>query len=487
MDKLLAKEIDFVLEPTYTKINKTVNVIIKELVNIVGKQYSSIINERISRTNFVFFNKNSDLKKYFEKYSKDIKKLKDKKISEKYENLNKVIHTYETKVTKVVTKISSDFILEIKDDLSDEDQNYIKSHKKIDLTKLNCYKLFFETKDSNLLLDGLFMCFSDEYEKKLKDKSTTINEMEEIFNNREKCLKLLGVKNINIKTFDRNSLIHIFDSINKYNKQYRKELENLNLNKEEIIENFLLTEKLLNDTKNVKVSKYFNKLLKKNKTEINKINDRIINKIAILKEPDIIWASDNYSDDNNMRFLLFSPTMDFENNDFLFVRGICRLAFNSENFNNKAVVQDNSIIGKDKYLMFGNLIIDLIAYQITKKITENKTYIINSNVNNNMVNFEDGLFLVDKFYTNYNNSINQSLINNDNTYIYEQIGKANFENYINIINKYFYDCHGNLLPITERKKAVFTRTIENILKISLANMEQYKKILINKNKYSTNE
>ena len=189
MDKLLAKELDFVLEPTYTKISKTVNIIIKELVNLVGKQYSNIINERISRTNFVFFNKNSDLKNYYEVYSKEIKKIKDKKLSEKYENLNKTIHTYETKVNKVNKKISADFILEIKDDLSGEDQNYIKSHKKFDITKLNCYKLFFESKYNDILLDGLFMCFSDEYEKKLKDKSTTINEMEEIFNNREKCLK----------------------------------------------------------------------------------------------------------------------------------------------------------------------------------------------------------------------------------------------------------------------------------------------------------
>ncbi len=80
--------------------------------------------------------------------------------------------------------------------------------------------------------------------------------------------------------------------------------------------------------------------------------------------------------------------------------------------------------------------------------------------------------------------INESLINNDNSYIFNQIGKANFENYVNIINKYFYDSRGNLLPITERRKAVFTTTIKNILHISLENMKQYKKILINKDKYS---
>ena len=80
MEKLIEKEFDFILEPTYTKISKTVNNIVKELVNIVGKKYSDIINDRIYRTNFVFFNKMSDLKKYCEMHSIELKSLEDKKI-----------------------------------------------------------------------------------------------------------------------------------------------------------------------------------------------------------------------------------------------------------------------------------------------------------------------------------------------------------------------------------------------------------------------
>ena len=72
MVKLIAKELDFVLEPTYTKISKSVNSITKELINIVGKQYGGIINDRVSKTNFVFFNKITDLKKYCEANSKNI-------------------------------------------------------------------------------------------------------------------------------------------------------------------------------------------------------------------------------------------------------------------------------------------------------------------------------------------------------------------------------------------------------------------------------
>lgn len=484
MDKLIAKELDFILEPTYTKISKSVNNITKELINIIGSQYGNIINERISRTNFVFFNKITDLKKYCEVNSKNIKNLKDKKLDTKYAEIIKNIQIYENKVEKIIKKLRMAFITEIKDNLSEYDKNYLSTHKKIELTKLSCFKLFFDEK-SNKLIDGIIMYFSDDYEKKLKDKTTSISEMETIFNNREKCLKLLGIKNINIKVFDRETLRNMFDIINKYNNQYIDDVNNINLDKNKIIDNFLLSEKLLNDSKNSRVSEYFLELFKKNKKEINKINDRIIDKIVEIDEPEIIWASDNCSDDNNMRFLLFSPTMDFEHNDFLFVKQICRLAFNSENFNTKSVVQDNTIIGKDKYLMFSNLIIDFIAYQITKRLNENKALIVNCKKNKEIIDFNDGLFLVDKFYQNYNREIIESLINNDNRYIYNVIGVSNFENLVNIINKYFYDHHGNLLPKKDRNKAVFTTTIKNILNISLENMEQYQKILINKDKYST--
>lgn len=483
MDKLIAKELDFVLEPTYTKISKSVNSITKELINIVGKQYSGIINDRVSKTNFVFFNKITDLKKYCEANSKNIKSLKDKKIDTKYENIMKNIESYEKNVSKISKKLSTDFISEIKDNLSENDKTYLNTHKKIDLTKLECYKLFFDEK-SEKLIDGLIIYFSLEYEKKLKDKTTSISEMETIFNNREKCLKLLGIKNINVKIFDRETLNCLFDVINDYNNEYLNKINDLNLDKTKIIDSFLITEKLLNNTKNTKVSKYFLDLLKKDKKEITKMNEKIINKILKINEPEIIWAADNYSDDNNMRFLLFSPTMDFEKNDFLFVRQICRLAFNSENFNNKSVVHDNIIIGKDKYSMFSNLIIDFIAYQITKRLNENKATIINFKKNKEIIDFNDGLFLVDKFYNNYNNEIIEAFINNDNKYIVNMIGNSNFENFVNIINRYYFDHRGNLLTKKERSKAVFNATIKNILNISLENMEQYQKILINKDKYS---
>ena len=64
------------------------------------------------------------------------------------------------------------------------------------------------------------------------------------------------------------------------------------------------------------------------------------------------------------------------------------------------------------------------------------------------------------------------------------IGNSNFENFVNIINRYYFDHRGNLLTKKERSKAVFNATIRNILNISLENMEQYQKILINKDKYS---
>ena len=136
--------------------------------------------------------------------------------------------------------------------------------------------------------------------------------------------------------------------------------------------------------------------------------------------------------------------------------------------------------------MFCNLIIDYIAYQITKRLNENKDIIINSKKNKNITDFNESLFLVDKFYSNYNASIIESLINNDNKYIYNEIGVLNFENFVNIINKFFYNPHGILLSKKERSKEVFINTIKNILTISLNNMEQYKKILIDKNKYSVN-
>ena len=63
MDKLFIKEFNFILEPSYSKISKSISNITKELINIVGKQYSNIINERVLRTNFVFFNKIPDINK----------------------------------------------------------------------------------------------------------------------------------------------------------------------------------------------------------------------------------------------------------------------------------------------------------------------------------------------------------------------------------------------------------------------------------------
>ena len=184
MEKLVNKEIDFILEPSYKKINKTIKNITKELINIVGKQYSNIINERISRTNFVFFNKVSDLKKYISQNSTNLK-LIDKKNNTKYERINKNIIDYDKKLNKLIEKISTNFILEIKSELSEKDKEYITKHKKIDVKKLDCYKLFFSD-NTDKIIDGLFYYFSNEYEKKLRDKKTTINKMEDIFNNREK-------------------------------------------------------------------------------------------------------------------------------------------------------------------------------------------------------------------------------------------------------------------------------------------------------------
>lgn len=485
MDKLFIKEFNFILEPSYSKISKSISNITKELINIVGKQYSNIINERVLRTNFVFFNKIPDIKKYCLENEENIKEQNDKKIDAKYSQIEKEIKNYEVKLQQLRKKLSNNFILEIQDNLSSNDRVYIKNHKKIDLNKLECYDVFF-SKSSDKLINGLFDYFSNFYEEKINNKSTSISELETIFNNREKCLKLIGLKNINVRVFDKKILENIFFIIDKYNEKYKTEEQCISINKTQIINEFLLSEKKINEAKNNKVSDYFSKLLKNNKNEIVKMNDKIINRMLEIDKPEIIWASDNCSDDNNMRFLLFSPTMDFEHNDFLFVKEICRLAFNSENFNNKSLVKENSIIGKDKYFMFCNLIIDYIAYQITKRLNENKDIIINSKKNKNITDFNESLFLVDKFYSNYNASIIESLINNDNKYIYNEIGVLNFENFVNIINKFFYNPHGILLSKKERSKEVFINTIKNILTISLNNMEQYKKILIEKNKYSVN-
>ena len=130
MDKLLNKEIEFILEPTYKKISKTIKNITKELISIVGKQYSNIITERISRTNFVFFNKVSDLKKYCAENTSNIKSLNDKKIDTKYEKLIKNISDYDKKISKVVEKKCTNFILEIKNELSEKDKNILKHIKK---------------------------------------------------------------------------------------------------------------------------------------------------------------------------------------------------------------------------------------------------------------------------------------------------------------------------------------------------------------------
>ncbi len=481
MDKLITKEADFVFEPTYSKIAKIVNQITKELIQLIGPQYSNIIKERINNTNFVFFNKITDLKEYCDTNKDNIKKLNNKKIDTKYDIIEKGIVNYENKKSRLIKKLKLNFILEIQDELSADDQAYIRNHKKIDLENLSANSIFFNDEDDNLI-NGIFMYFSDEYEDKLKNKSTSISEMEEIFNNREKCLKSFGLQNVNVKSFARNSFDNLFDIINKYNNLYKEELDNLNLDKKKIVDDFLINDKFLTKIKNKKVLEYFTDLLKNNNSEVSKINDKIIDKIIDMKRPEIIWACDNYSDENNMRFLLFSPTMDFKNNDFLFVQQICRLAFNSEFYNNKSVVQDNTIIGKDNYLMFSNIVIDYIASQITKKMWADDMAIIN-HTKQEETDINDDLFLVEKFYEKYNITIIDALINNDKNYLYEKIGKSNFENYVNIINRYYYDHHGNLLPVKERKKAVFTETIKNILEISLQNMEQYQKILINKDKY----
>lgn len=483
MDNLFCRELDFVLEPTYTKINKVVNIITNELIDIVGKQYSNIINDRILHTNFVFFNKITDLNNYCKTNSKKIESLNDKKLGTKYENIIKSIQSYDNKINKLYKHLRIDFIKEIQSNLSDTDQNYLNTHQKIDLKKLNCYPLFF-SENSSKLIDGIIMCFSLEYEKKLKDKTTAILEMETIFNNRERCLELLGIQNTNVRCFKREKLNDLFDIIDKYNREYVDTINSWNVDAKKIINEFLLSEKLLNNKKNAKASKYFLNLLKKDKQKFDNINNKIISRISKINEPEILWTSDECSDDKNIRFFLFSPTMDCENNDFLFVKWICRLAFNSENYNNKSIVNGNSIIGKDKYLMFSNLIIDTIAYQITKKLYKNDIMIINLNKTKDITEFNNDLFLVDKFYQNYSNEIIESLINNNKRCICDVIGSNNFENFVNIINKYFYDCQGNLLSKEERNMSVFATTIKNILKISLENMEQYQRILINKDKYS---
>ncbi len=187
MNKLMSREVDFIFDPTYTKVSKKVDLVIKELSNIVGMQYRDLFKNRVNETNFVFYNRTTDLEKYLINHEDFFAHESDKKSLDYYQKASSMINTFDSKMDKVKKKLKVEFIKDISGFLSHDDQNYISNHERIDLLKLECYLLFF--KDStNTLIGGMIDCFFDDAEAKLKNPKTNVLELERILNNREVVL-----------------------------------------------------------------------------------------------------------------------------------------------------------------------------------------------------------------------------------------------------------------------------------------------------------
>lgn len=457
MDKIMTKEVDFIFEPTYDKVKNNVEIIKKELINIIGEKYSEIINNRVDSTYIVFFNRITDLEKYCNYNSKELAHTKNKKMDLKYTNINKSIINYKEKISKLKKNLRIEFIMNIKEYLSGDDQTYITNKKRIDVKKLKCYDVFFNDLSDDLI-NGTITYFSPEMEEKFKSTSTSIIELETIINNRESCLKKLGMSNINVQTFDRKNIIPIIEKIDFYNNKYLKTSKEYNID-ESII-------------KNITSDKFIKSMQKNDKEIIDKLNTIEESQVFITTNKDV-----------SVKYLLYSPTIDFKHNDFLFIKQICKIALDYDFFNFCPEKYDDDILGIEKYNMYSNLIIDHISYQILKRLNEKEINLINSKKELNIFDINDGLFLVSEFYEKYSDCIIESLINNDKTIIYNIIGILNFENLVNIINKYYYDNHGNIMKEKERSKSSFSNFIKKLLNITLSNIEQYIKIVDNVNKY----
>lgn len=473
MNKLLSRELEFIFDPSYSKISKKVDLVIKELSNIVGTQYKSLFKERIDNTNFVFYNRMTDLEKYLELKKDLFTDDCDKKTLASYKNIKKEISTFKNSVDKIKNKFRTKFINEACDFLCFDDQNYIRNHKKFDYSRLCCYPLFFND-NSNRLIDGLISYFSDDMEERFRNVKTDNLELERITNSREMCLKLLGLRNVNLNTFDLSNISELLVLIDKYNNLFAEEYNKLNLNNDYICDNFLFSKEKVSHMKDNSMKKNFEIVLKEKSDMVDSINNDILDVIYNTNESTIIYLNENFTGEK-IRFALFSPCMNYEYLDYLFIRQICKIAFECDNTEG-----ENVILGNERYFNFYNLFIDYVASLILENINNRDSKIICFNTNLNVHEVNDGLFLLDKFYKSYSEAICASMVENNKTYFYDLVGLNNFENYVDIVNKYYYDRYDRT---AFKRSANYIEMIRNILDISLSNMEQYRKILLDKDRY----
>lgn len=480
MNKLLSREIDFIFDPTYSKINKKIDLIIKELTGIFGNQYKELFKNRINNTNFVFYNKITDLEKYID-LNKDLFLGEcDKTILNYYNEFSDRISKFNDDVSSLKNKLRSKFILDVCDFLNYDDQSYIRNHKKIDYSRLCCYPLFF-SENSSKLIDGLINYFSNEAESKFRDSKTSILELERIVNNRELCLKLLGIRNVNLNSFDISTISDLLEIVEKYNDMFDEEFNLLNLDKKYLVNNYLIGKNLVNKVKNSDVKKSLEYMISNDNEYVKKINDEIIDILYKVNEP-IYYHFDDKHSGEKVKFLLFSPCMNYEYLDFLFVRTICRIAIEPDFESQNA---DDAIFGNDRYSYFNRLLFDYLSYEILKNINLRGSKLICFNMNLNIHELNDGLFLISKFYEMYSNVVFESMMENSKFNFYNLVGDKNFENYIDIVNKYYSDCDERVLSNKGRRVSGYVEMIRNILNISLSNMEQYRKILLNKERYDS--
>lgn len=478
MNKLLSREFDFVFDPSYSKINKKIDLVVKELSGIFGSQYRNVFKERIGKANFIFYNRITDLDKYIKVNEEFFNDDCDKKILSMYKSSMKKISEFNDSIESLKNKLRSKFISEVSEFLNYDDQSYLKNHRKIDYSRLCCYPIFFND-NSSKLIDGLLNYFSDEVEAKYRDPKTDVLELERIVNNREMCLKLLGLRNVNLNSFDISSISKLFETVDKYNNIFAEEFNQLNLDKDYIIDNYLISNKLLSHIKDGESKKNLEYILSNDMDYVESINNDIMNYLYIINESMNLYVDDKYSGER-FKFVLFSPCMNYENLDYLFVRSICRVALepvlNNEN-------EDATFFGNDKYFYYNNLLIDYVSYMIMENINNRGSKIICSNMNLNVSGINDGLFLMADFYELYKDTIFVSTIEDNKWYFYNLVGERNFENFIDIVNKYYYDVNDKISSNKSRRIFSNVEMIKNILRISLSNMEQYKKILLDKDRY----
>ena len=101
MNKLMSREVDFIFDPTYTKVSKKVDLVIKELSNIVGMQYRDLFKNRVNETNFVFYNRTTDLEKYLINHEDFFAHESDKKSLDYYQKASSMINTFDSKRTSL--------------------------------------------------------------------------------------------------------------------------------------------------------------------------------------------------------------------------------------------------------------------------------------------------------------------------------------------------------------------------------------------------